>query len=619
MPELFEIDITKTISRWTNRTAGIWETVLLGNERDVFGSLVVNYILPQITNDIIPSLRVGLDYYTLVESFVELYNTPFSFWKSGNVLKANFGKWVNGYPVGYQSPFGKQIKLGYIEGFCDRVDYARPDKATYGGVFYDPRLSSLPTISTKMDDLTWGVQAFNDFSVTLINSDGGLNSKKYTGCLGRWIRTPEGGDRSDGKVFALGRIKSVTKGDDMTLSVADIRRNLDSSDYMRYFDAATYPNADEDVIKTDDPTPIPIYYNQRTGIEGICININEDGATYYDYVFCDSRDSAHHPLRVDRVYYKDDDGNDVPITTYQTVLRDAARGVAYVRIPVADTSDDILIDAFCWHNTARHDDPWLYGAELIKDILVRLGGYKYDKYDFLLSNWEPESAKIVEQGIHLSLGIEDSAKINALIGDICAACFCVFTVRPDELFDIRLDTEPITPVYTIEQYEKIERTDSADLDQVFSWCKVTYGTNKDEEKTYSDTSMQTDVEDETGITQCKESSVIIADLESVKKYSSIILGRSKSVPEKVEIKFPLTYENIGIDIGHAVVAPVSGTSSIKAVYDVVSISKDTNTDTATLAGRYRYSFEYDDSYVQGEICGDIICSGSIPGASEYLQ
>ena len=619
MPNLFEVDIAKVINRWTNRTAGIWETVLLGNERDIFGALTMNYVLPQITNDIVPSLRVGLDYYTLVESFVELYNKPFSFWKSGNVLKVNVGKWINGEAFGYQSPFGKSIKLGYIEGFCDRVDYARADKSTYGGVFYDPRLSSLPTISTKMDDLTWGVQAFNDFSVTLINSDGGLNAKKYTGCLGRWIRTPDGGNRIDGKVFALGRIKSVTQGDDMTFGISDIKRKLDSSDYIRYFDAATYPNADEDIIKSDDPTPIPIYYNQRTGIEGICININEDNATYCDYVFCDARDADHHPLRVDRVYYKDDDDNDVAITTYQVVLRDPVRGISYVRIPVADTSDTILVDAFCWHNTNRLDDPWLYGAELIKDVLVRLGGYKYDKYNFLLSNWEPESAKIVEQGIHLSLGIEDSAEINSLIGDICAACFCVFTVRPDELFDIRLDTEPTTPVYTIEQYDKIERSDSASLDLVFSWCKVTYGTNKDEEKTYNDTSMQTNIEDETGITQCKESSVIIADLESVKKYSSIILGRSKKVPEKVEIKFPLTYENIGIDIGHAVVAPVSGTSSIKAVYDVESISKDTNSDTATLTGRYRYSFEYEDSYVQGEICADIICAGSIPGASEYLQ
>ena len=619
MPYLFEVDINRVMRRWISRTRGIWETVLIGNQSDKFGALTLKYILEQIPDETVPSLRVALDYYTLVDSFEELDATPFSFRKDGNKIQVNFGKWINGSPLGYQTPFGKSIKIGFIEGFCDRVDYKRDDKSTYGGVFYDPRLSTLPSLSSKADDFTWGVQAFNDFSVTLINTDGGLDGKEYAGSLGRIVKTPGGGDRSDGKVVALGRIKSATKGEGMSLNVEDMRRKLDASDYLRYFDAATYPNADEDLIKSGDSTPIPIYYGLRQGVEGKCINLNEDNATYMDYVFCDARDSGHHPLRVDRVYYKDDDDNDVVITSYQAVLHDAERGIAYVRIPTDDAPDTVLIDFFGWHNPARPDNPWLYGSELIKDILVSLAGYKYDRYTFLLSNWEPESAKVVEQGLHLSLGIDDATEINSLIGDICNACFIVFTIRPDELFDIRLDTEPITPLYTVEPYERLERTDSSALDNVFSWVKITYGANKDDEQTYIDTSRKTDIEDETGITRCKEAEAIIGDLESAKKYGTIILDRAEDIPEMLELKFPVNDDNITMDFGHAVIAPVSSTSTVKAVYDITAISKDLNDNTAKLTGRYRYSFTYDDAYVQGELCGDTICAGSMPGATEHLQ
>ena len=69
MPYLFEVDINRVMRRWISRTRGIWETVLIGNESDTFGALKLSYILEQIPDETVPSLRVALDYYTLVTSF----------------------------------------------------------------------------------------------------------------------------------------------------------------------------------------------------------------------------------------------------------------------------------------------------------------------------------------------------------------------------------------------------------------------------------------------------------------------------------------------------------------------------------------------------------------------
>lgn len=51
----------------------------------------------------------------------------------------------------------------------------------------DPRIKSLPTLSAKMDDLEYGFQAFNDWSIALAGVDGAFEGVNHTGCIAKLI------------------------------------------------------------------------------------------------------------------------------------------------------------------------------------------------------------------------------------------------------------------------------------------------------------------------------------------------------------------------------------------------------------------------------------------------
>jgi hypothetical protein len=631
MPYLFELDIRNVINNWISRTSGIWETRLYGSLQTIFGDLTLRYDLPQITPDAVPSIKVGRDYYYCAESFAEMCNLPFSFYYNNTnfTLKINIGTWVNSLPVGNQHYLGKIIMLGILDGASNHTDYNRADRSTYGGIYYPERIKTLPTLEVKADDLDYGIMGFNDWSITLINNDGELDAKEYEGSLGRLIYVPTGGERSAGKVLAVGSVKDTTGSDEFTVNLTDIKRRLDTSDYCQYMTIKDYPFAATDLVDTDNPKMIPVYFNQHTKVQGICFNTEGDNGSYYHYLICYAPDNAHKLLRIDRVYYMDtdDDDNDieVPITDYTVIYRDVSRNIAYISIPTAtalgdstDTPMDFYADIFAWSNQDVNEDEWLNGADLIRECVSMFAGYTYNRFNFNLSNWVIERKKVQDQGIHLSLKITDTTKVNDLITSICKSCLLRFQVRADELFDIRLDTANALPKYTVNKYLQFERVPSRSNENMFSWTKTTYGTMEDDRPIYKNTTRKTAIEDNTGVSDCKEDELIISDLSSVKKFSEHVLDRSQTVKQQIELKIPLEDELLEMDVNEALTAPSSRTDSKTAVYDILDFSKNLDDHTATITLRHRYTSTYDDDYVQGIICGDAIAATAISSFTHYI-
>ena len=313
MPWLLQINTTLTAENCLWRYPGIPEIKIFGVLESVLGDTTYKFEgVPQVHPDIIGSVRIDANESEQVYSDAELFVTPGSFFYDydGGAIHLNLAKYDNGVAVeGYQSPIGKRVAIGIIVGYCDTVDYSRDDKSTYSGIFHDPRIKALPTLASKMDDLDYGFQAFNDWSVSLIGVDGEFEGIDRTGCIAKLIWLPEGGELADGKTSASGRIMKAADGDDYTLSVGDIRRNGENIASCGRFSKDDFPYLD----KEDAGKIIPMYWNKQTGIEPVCINKTEDlsesPASLVKYCIGATPDSAHAIKRVDRVYMSGSSGS----------------------------------------------------------------------------------------------------------------------------------------------------------------------------------------------------------------------------------------------------------------------------------------------------------------------
>lgn len=320
MPWLLHIHTAITPENCLWRYPGIPEIKLYGVVKAEYGKTIADKIfmvyegVPQIHPDIIGSVRVGAYDAAETGSDAELFTTPGSFFYDydAGAIRLNVARYDNGVAVeGHQTPIGQRIAIGIIVGFCDAVDYARGDLSTYSGIFHDPRIKSLPTLSAKMDDLEYGFQAFNDWSIALAGVDGAFEGVNHTGCIAKLIQLPEGGELSDGWVRAYGRIQKTTDGDDYSVSVGDIRRNGENYASCGRFSKDDFPYLDDgDVGKV-----IPMYWNKQTAIEPICLNKTQDlsdsPTEVFRYCIGATPDSAHTIKRVDRVYSVGSDADSV--------------------------------------------------------------------------------------------------------------------------------------------------------------------------------------------------------------------------------------------------------------------------------------------------------------------
>lgn len=313
MRYLLEIDTPFTADVYLWRMSGIIEIKLAGLVDKAYREIIAHYDgVPQVYADDITTVRIGLDLLNPVDSADQCFVNPGSiyFEKSRNALLVNIARYEGRRPVeGWQTPTGKRIIIGIIVGFCDQVDYTRPDKSFYGNSYYPPRLKTLPTINAKRDSLFYGRQVFNPWQATLVNTDGHFDSLNYTGCFTRVLAVPDGANRSDGVRISFGKIDKATKGDDYTISAEDVRWRLEKDATIGKFETTVFPY----LAKDDIGKKIPIYINKHVGIEPVCVNrsqdLSESMSSTFDYCIGASPDPQHTVYGVDRVYTRGSSGS----------------------------------------------------------------------------------------------------------------------------------------------------------------------------------------------------------------------------------------------------------------------------------------------------------------------
>lgn len=640
MPWLLQIHTRLTPDNCLVRFPGIYEVKIFGANEAVYGETDETIVtlkypgVPQVHPDIIGSARLGANELSQVDTDTEVFSTfgAFRYNYDRGAILINAAKYSDGVAVeGYQAPYGQRLAIGIIVGYCDTVDYTREDKSTYNGIFHDTRIKALPTLSAKMDDLEYGFQVFNDWTVTLLGTDGAFEGVNHTGIIAKILSLPEGGELKDAKTAAAGRITKTTDGDDFTITVGDIKRNFENVASCGRFTKELFPYLDDG----DAGRNFPIYWNKQTGIEPVCVNKLEDlsdsPTSMVKYCIGATPDSAHTIKRVDRVYTVGTDENtgedvETDITQYVVTLYDATAKMAFVSIPASiaydDAPIDIKVDLFGWSNQATNETEWLNGADIIRDAIVMFGGYRYEPENFDLQSWEIERVKCAAKGIHVSPRIEDDTTINDIIGQVAKSTLMLCTSRPDGRFDLKVDSFDVYPEWQIESFHRMETPSPAiDLSQAFSSLKIQYGTAGDsDKKTYLDTTHEADIQSVTDVRRVKEIDTIISDAESAKQYAVMVYERifdldTYQTRPLIEIKVPMEAYLINICPTKAFLAPRTRDGSKWAAYTVTAVSRALGDEQITVTGRWRYDIEFDQTYTQGVICDDFICDGAVIGAT----
>ena len=146
---------------------------------------------------------------------------------------------------------------------------------TFNNLYYDPRISTVPSLSMRIEKEFGGVGQISGGNLELINTDSELDSRseylwdnsdsKVTMKIGYDTRTEEMA-YSDYVAFGVWAVESWKSGDDkFTLDLKEIKVRLDSEIPFEAFGTATYSGMDVE----DVGNPIPRAYGQIYGARAI--------------------------------------------------------------------------------------------------------------------------------------------------------------------------------------------------------------------------------------------------------------------------------------------------------------------------------------------------------------
>ena len=146
---------------------------------------------------------------------------------------------------------------------------------TFNNLYYDPRISTVPSLSMRIEKEFGGVGQISGGNLELINTDSELDSRseylwdnsdsKVTMKIGYDTRTEEMA-YSNYVAFGVWAVESWKSGDDkFTLDLKEIKVRLDSEIPFEAFDTATYSGMDVE----DVGNPIPRAYGQIYGARAI--------------------------------------------------------------------------------------------------------------------------------------------------------------------------------------------------------------------------------------------------------------------------------------------------------------------------------------------------------------
>ena len=575
---LLEIDVPIITETFINYSAGIWHNTLsdnLGQSGITItgsdGTVGFYASQPTILLYRVGSLKIDNEDYTQVYSFGDLESQDSSFYYEVSTRRIFY------HFAGFTVPWGKLVRIGMIIGYSDRV--GETNGAYYDDIYYEPRIASIPALKKSKDPIFYGILQYTGGSVNLIDSDGEIaalfDGEELIGQPARVYTGYDGDAFADFRKAFSGNVEDYSYNrDSFSLQIMDNRKFLSRSIPVRKFEAAEFPDMDED----DLGNVKPLAWGSIRNAELVCVNPN--GATPWRFYVCDVTD--HAITGVTTVYLKG-----IALAGVDWSYADGIVSIA-TGVFVSDDHDDYYIEDNLGDVTADFTGfaGITLGLDVITDILDTYAQISYLAANFNTTEWAAALADSRTVGILLN----EETKINEVIGKICVAEDGIFLVQDDGKYTFRKydETRAISKtIYTDEWID--EPAVKKESKELLSSVKINYNRNHADDKwhTYNNATYEDDVQAQYKTLAEKKFDTVLATEAGAIEKSESIMARSKEMTPTVTRKTKM--QNIDLEVMDFIEAEhdrESATTKTWNIYEVIGINKDLNSHEIGLTMKY---------------------------------
>ena len=459
---LVELDLGKNQTKWVNYSAGVWtakwtpsRTIINIGDGNI-GDYPIG--MGEYKNYLsIGSVFGGATEYTEKSSIADVVSNQESWYYDNTDMRLYIHCTDNDEPQLHS------ITVGITMGLANKAIY-------FNDLYYEPRLTSIPTIEKSKDPLYFGVIRFDSGSISFINNDGYFDDITSNYLFGQPARILFGGDDLDyseyQKVFS-GYIEDVDLGyETVTFRLVDERKKLSLKLPVNQFNKTDYPYLDDD----DVGKAIPIAYGEVYHCPVICTNKAQSGTPDWTFKVCDTSDHSNGIQSIDKIYV---DGVEKTIKSSSL-----ANGTVTIDNADWDGKSKVTVDFKGLKNSSGTyiTNP----LDIIVDILDTYLGIEYNDDNYNTTEWA--EAKAHDLANDIGIFIDEEMAITEIIEKIGNSVFGNFIVQNNGKYTFRILDTSQDPEMTIHIEQMLEPPQiSWDGTQFLTSCKVGYKKNYSED------------------------------------------------------------------------------------------------------------------------------------------
>lgn len=559
---LWEYDKPQLYSGFLNYSAGIWFWTLtpgIVTVTDDNGN--TGYYEDQNTSVYkVGSVMVDDTYYLEVSTLADMYTQDECFYydMGSSKLYIAFENWTK--------PLAQQIYIGIVAGFSKNLT-----DQYLNNTYYESRLKNVFGIKKSKDPLFYGKLAFQKGTVKLINDDGGLDDWRDKNLFRQATRVLIGqnGDpySSYTKIFS-GIIGNDSRNwSELSVSIEDVRAGLSTPMPYNELLQDDYPNLSSDGLFK------PIAYGDITGGICVCLNEEDESASYYTFLFMDTEFNEAYALTEVRV-----DGT--AVVPYSS---DLAAGTFVLTSAQVDSN---FSEVFCDFTGANIKN----GVDIIKNLMLNYADTSYIAANYDLT--EVAAAQAIAR--NTSAYYNKQTELNKIIEQLCVDIDALFFAKDDGKYTVRIydeDREPVKTIYFDEWIGEPDIDNNADefLSSVIIGYKKNYA--NDTTTKYNETSYEDEVFETYKSLQSKEiTTCLTTEADAILK-AHTVMETSKFVQDIV--KRNTGFQHIDLEIMDFIICDPRRRFSGEdrwGIWEIIGISKDPDTLTIQLTLRYIKSY-----------------------------
>ena len=288
---LIEIDLQQRQVVWFNWSAYVWY-VDLDAIYDLIDPAFLAGVSPQ-PGAVVGSVKENGSALSSVASVALVISTNSSFFFDPSTRRIYI------HLNGGSEPSLRNVNLGLTAGNSNQA-------VAFNGVYYEPRIKSLPALSKSKDPLSFGRISMGSNAIAIDNTDGQYDmiGENQSALFGSEVRILQGFDSDPYASFVRLATRMVENArvsrDSVEFDCVDKRKGLTVSVPKSVFSSVTYP----DIDLNDIGKPIPLVYGKVYNVPVVCTNRGALGPASFSFKLADTAGSGHNIKSIDSVYVK---------------------------------------------------------------------------------------------------------------------------------------------------------------------------------------------------------------------------------------------------------------------------------------------------------------------------